>query len=382
MSSFQNIPQSTIQRAEDIRAKLIHWLIILAFFLAGLSVFAVYPSTFGDMNTYLAMARNPFEFAGVTFGYRIGQPLLVHYISQIFHSETDRTYAIITYIQCACIGMLLSHWLQIKGVAPSLSLGLVAVYYFSLPGAFDVAAWGLVDAPFHLFLLLGLLAIDRGHDLRLAAILFVGCFFKENLLLLLPYFIVHETGRSTWYRVMLRFSAISIAGLSSFWLVRSGWIFDKPPDPRYALSQYNREYFEHVIEYWGGVKSVVSKIYSVYMNLWFFALGSAILFLRRSIPDLALVTLSLAQIPFATDIERMVAPAFPAIYSLVARYLSGRSRIEQVFAIVSPMSLYLVFQYALFYRELVIFLSLVSIIIVFRRLQVVYTSGAFDKVDN
>jgi hypothetical protein len=153
-------------------------------------------------------------------------------------------------------------------------------------------------------------------------------------------------------------------------------MFDKPPDPRHALSQYNRELFEYVIEYWGGVKSVVSKVYSVYMNLWLFALGGAILFLRKSIPDLALVALSLAQMPFATDIERMVIPAFPAIYLLVARYLSGRSRIEQAFAIVSPMVLYSAFQHALFYRELVILLSLVSIIIVLRRLQVVYTSGA------
>ena len=356
--------------------KLIRQLIVLTFFFASLSIFAIYPSTFGDdVHVYLAMARSPFEFVGAPYGYRIGQALLVHYISQIFHFETDRTYAIITYIQCACVGLLLHYWLQIKGIAPSLSLGLVAAYYFSFPGAFDIAAWGHVDAPFHLFLLLGLLAIDRGRDFRLAAVLFVGCFFKENILILLPYFIVHEAGRGAWYRLMLRFCVISIACLSSFWLLRSGWIFDKPPDAKDTLSFYNREYFEYVIEYWGGIKSVVSKIYSVYMNLWFFALGGAILFLRRSVPDLALVTLSLAQMPFATDTERMVATAFPAIYLLVARYLSDRSRIEQVFAIVSPIALYWVFQHALFYRELVILLSLVSIIIVLRRC-VVSTSGA------
>mgnify|MGYP003382778440 CR=1 FL=1 len=81
---------------------------------------------------------------------------------------------------------------------------------------------------------------------------------------------------------------------------------------------------------------------------------------RKRLPLLMLLLFTLAQIPFATDIERMVALAFPVIFLATGFFSQGIGNIAgSILVIIFLPVTYYLFQSGSYYKESVVIFSLI-----------------------
>lgn len=329
-------------------------LVIVTAFAASAIFFNTYPALNGDMHAYLPMAAEPFAFHSSPYSYRIAMPLMANILARATEFETSFAFASVHFAFALANGFLLARWLDLKGLSSNLSTAFVCVYYFTLPGVFQSASWGFVDASFHTFLLLGLIAIEMGRFGALCAIVFLGVFFKENIVLLAPYYAAHMWARDGFSPAVKRVICVFAASALPFIVLRTGVLFRNPPGSGAYGAFYRPEYFAGVLGYWGGPKQILGNVFSPYMTLWLVAAATVAHNWRKRTDEISLMVLAAAQIPFATDIDRMVITAFPAIYSLAGQFVAGLPMQARVVTLLMPVALQAAFWNGFYYREAVL----------------------------
>lgn len=342
-------------------------ILIFASFTISAALFDTYPVLNGDMHAYLPMAADPFTFQSSPYSYRIAMPYIVNVAARITGVEISIAFAGVHFAFACANGFLLARWLDLKGLPTSLSTAFVVVYYFTLPGVFQSSSWGFVDAAFYTFLLMGLIAIERGHLTALCTIVFAGVLFKENIALLVPYYAVHVWAREGVWLAIRRSIPVAAAFAIPFIFLRTGVLFRNPPGANAYGAFYRPEYFGNVLSYWGGPKQILGNVFSPYMTLWIIAAGQVINSWRKNMDELLLIMLAFAQIPFATDVDRMLITAFPAIYVLAGRYIMTCSVAVTAVALTTPIALQWAFWAGIFYRELVLIALAITISAIARR---------------
>ncbi|MGB4334993.1 MAG: hypothetical protein WBJ41_09170 [Chromatiaceae bacterium] len=316
------------------------------------------------MQIYLRMAENPYYFVGSPFGYRIGQPLLVHLMSISLDMEIPNAFYILTTIFTFLTALLLAYWLCVNGVSFFISILLACAYLLSFPGAFTLSAWALVDAPLHFLLILGLIAIQKRQWVWLGFVLFLGGFFKENIVVILPMAFVSIILSESLKSGLKIAIVITLSFLTSLLIVRTGIFFKEPIESSISATHLTQDYFKHVINYWGGIYGFLTKTFYVFAIYWFSLLFVGISMWRKHLSLLVLLLFTLAQIPFATDIERMVALAFPVIFLMTGFFSQRIGNIAgNVLVIVFLPVTYFLFQNGSYYKESVVIFSLFILMI-------------------
>ncbi len=252
-----------------MRDRVLAILLIAIALLFSLRLYSKFPVSFGDMQIYLRMAEHPYFFVGPPFGYRIGQPLLVHLISISLDEDIPNAFYFLTTIFTFLTALLFAYWLCLNGSAFFVSILLACAYLLSFPGAFTLSAWGLVDAPLHFFLILGLIVIHKRQWIWLAILLFVGGFFKENIAVILPVAFLSLFESESFKSVVKTSFLLTISFLASFLIVRTGLCFDGQVESSISATHLTKDYFKHVIDYWGGVYGFLTKTFYVFSVYWF-----------------------------------------------------------------------------------------------------------------
>ena len=338
-------------------------LIVMALFLS-LRLYSKFPVSFGDMQIYLRMANDPSFFVGSPFRFRIGQPLVVYLLSLSLDTEIPNTFYFMTTLFTFLTALLLAYWLCLNSVTFFSSILLACAYLLSFPGAFTLSAWALVDAPLHFFLILGLILIHKRQWIWLAFLLFIGGFFKENIAVILPVAILSLYDSEPLKSGVKISFFLTISFLASFLIVRTGLCFNRPIESSISATHLTKDYFKHVIDYWGGVYGFLTKTFYVFSIYWFSPLFVGMSMWRRRLPLLMLLLFTLAQIPFATDIERMVALAFPVIFLATGLFSQSIGNIAgSIFVIIFLPVTYYLFQSGSYYKESVMIFTLVIFVI-------------------
>jgi hypothetical protein len=197
--------------------------------------------------------------------------------------------------------------------------------------------------------------------------MFIGVAFKENLGVLLPYFVARSWSEVPRRRLIVRSFVLCAVFALSFFGVRSGVWSPGRTGVSESVSIYDQqEYFEHVLKYWGGPSIISSKIFSVFTLSWIYLAFGAYRWARTEWPCLILLAAVVAQMPFATDIERMIAAAFPVVYLFVGRVIDPDNFVGRALGIHLPAVGYLAFKTGIGYREVVLIFALLSMVCIAR----------------
>jgi hypothetical protein len=328
--------------------------LICCAFTLGYLLYDVYPNRFGDMQFYLRMAQDPFTFIGMPFGYRLGQPLAAHYVSRWIGLDVDATFATISGAQALATGFLLWHWLRLNGVSAPTALSLSCVHFLIFPGAFCIEAWGLIDASLYLFVLAGLVAIVTNRFKWLCVGLVAGILIKENAAILIAAYVVYRWGEEPHRRLIAHTTVLLLLFVTTYSFIHSEILFRPGTSLSGAADFYTPELFSRVFTYWGGAKGVLSKVFNVFTLLWMIFVVMIIREPRRHLRHVLFLGLVICQMPFATDIERMVALGFPAVYVVAGSFAAQRNLSQMMTIMAIPAVAYLAFKYGVGYKWVIL----------------------------
>lgn len=290
--------------------------LFFSFFLLGyVAANITEPLGFGDRERYLEMALVPENFVGSPWGYRIGVPFLVHFISAQLSVSVETVYSFAQHFMLALFLTILFFWFSARLRIQKISSILICLMFvFSYPGIYYLHNFTHIGFFEYLFILLGALAVYYNKFLFLCCVIFISGFFKESIgLILIPSFFVSSIYFAKGERVVLKCITLGIIYFSVFFFLRSGLMFFGNNGINSYASFYSAQTLVDVYEYYGGFLGALKTIAGVFgpilmlafFGFWFSDLKQKFLI---SIPLFASM-----QILLASDVGRMVSLGMPVL---------------------------------------------------------------------
>ncbi|HSF17592.1 MAG TPA: hypothetical protein VLK65_18760 [Vicinamibacteria bacterium] len=263
-----------------------------------------------DAHVYLAMAESPLTFTRAPYAYRLGVPLVVHWLP--FPHETS-------FLALTLGGLLLTMVLGytfFRVIGFDHVLGLLGVTFLGTAPEIPIYLGNhfLVDPLALTSIALLLLAIERGlDDGPMALLLLVSTLIKESAFFVVPVLYLRLSGakvldlRAAWRTVAVSIPAIVAALILRFW-----WVPDLVLFPYLTPWSVDRD------PWFGSMESYQALWRGLFSYLALLAVANAFdtnwrLFARRYSPYALLVA---AQLIVPMNQERLFYFAFPVVVSL------------------------------------------------------------------
>jgi hypothetical protein len=267
----------------------------------------------GDYPYYVRMSETPLTTAVPSpWRYRVLNPWLASLLVKAGVS-TDVAFLTLTVVFAFLSSLAMRAFLRRLSLSPFAADAGAVLFACSIGGYVPLRRYfGYTDALTNFLILIVLIAALARRPIITAALLVLGTFAKESLLLLVPFLIVRERALAVgWRRVALMAGAPAIVFLFLRWLVGSGG-----DDASIALSwdtqvAYWRTAMVHGVARW----LLWSIAYSM-GALWLLAALALPRHWRFFAAGLWLLLPLLAPLVRTTDTERALLLAFPVIVPL------------------------------------------------------------------
>ena len=329
--------------------------LLLQFYYGAMDISA-HPEA--DAKFYLAMSEHGPGASPAPYGYRILGPWLAGAMPFDVHTAY-RLLTGATAILCA----LALHFLLLSFGNPASAAGITVLLWllnkylsgFEMWNFYQLGDWlGLFG------LLASMLAFERKRWLWLAGTFLAGMLARETPILLLPGFAILAWLRKFGVREWMGASAAVLPGvLAAGWL---RWHYLLPSEAGYLglLRLYGVKWFSPATPF----RFFVNAWIPVSFLPWIF-LHDTWKFLRRRPDLLSLGAGTLFSASLGSDNERLLLPAIPLVYGLVAHLLKLRPRLAPGLLICAIFSLphHLVGPWTLPNRNATLFFSLLGAIL-------------------
>lgn len=265
-------------------------------------VFVIRP---GDAQTYVELARAPFEAVSAPFTYRILTPLLVY----LLPTSAVAGFTIVNLTGIVATTVVFYYYLREFGLSLGVRIAGVAMLLLSPMLAYTVINIGLTDVLGFLFLALCLYAAKTDHHLLFASSLFVGVLARETVLLAVPVYLLY-----VWWKgepsEITKVLADTVPAAAAFWYVRlvyglEGYL---------TIESVMQTISAHMTKLETSLFYLPYEIYSVFGTFWLVAVLAA-----RRIDDtflkagLYVFPLVFLQPLIARDIARVLFIGFPIV---------------------------------------------------------------------
>jgi len=287
------------------------WAIVLRAVTVGFGM--------GDAPTYLAMAEDPWTLQPPPWGYRVAVPYLAAGLSHVFDLTIPAAFMLIQVASFSAILVILGAYLKAHTSLGAMSLVVLAILFsLSFPGVYNLHNPVHVGYVEHLLILLGVVAIHHDRYRWLLAVVIVGSLVKETIgaLLIVTYLFCAWSNESPG-RLALKLMPLAAGYLAIFLWLRMGGPFNGDNGLGEYLQAYNG-HSQRVYQYWGGVHGAGLRAAFSFGVIWIMSCFG-FLYSDKTVRRLCiLIPLAFAQIFLATDVQRMVGVAFPAVLLLTA----------------------------------------------------------------
>lgn len=258
-------------------------------------------SASADHQSYLAMAKSPFNYYIAPFCWRIGVPL----VAGMFNNAQMGFLAItVTSFILSGVGLyLLAESYGFSGVLPAVG---VLLFFFSDGVRFALFDFYLPDALMFSILIFSILSILKRNDIFFMVLLLLGVFVKETILLVLPLRYSLVVSKPVEPRALFRTFLLGLPAILVLFAIR---FLIPNENPGYNYGTLLTWMPQHHINNFS-LNEYVFRSFGIAAILPFLAIKkNRVLFLRFS-PFLILV---FSQLLFAGNTYRLIAVGIPAM---------------------------------------------------------------------
>lgn len=271
----------------------------------------------GDAGEYLAMATGQRE-ASPPFKHRIAMPWMAGFLSRHLSLSATTSFFV---IQMFCYGLIIMmlYFLGLQlGMNPFWSCVYSALFCLTYGGYYNALDIWLVGYAEYSLLMLGFICVLKNSFLFLAVVVAASCFFKETIAPhLIITFITRQFSSRAFFKGTILAAILSAVFVTIFLMIRWEYIFSPQASSRVYMTTFSLEHVWSMYKYWKGFYYAAANIIVVFGPLWVVAGTGWIIADLREKALSALIVTSILQIGLATDVARMVAISFPAIFYFV-----------------------------------------------------------------
>lgn len=280
------------------------------------------PTPRGDDLIYEDIARHPFGVHTFPFGFRLGLPLLVHWLP-FDHTASFTALALLAAGGAGAFAYLLMCEL---GGDRRVAAALAVLMSISPPFLIVMLRHGRnTDIATVFFMMAATYFAVRRQRWRLAATLALGVVVREAVLFVVPLAYALWALRPLDRRAVFDSLAVAAPAIAAYAAIRLGIrTVGEAQVPGYAGSIVG-ERFTVIKQGLQGAFQEARRMFTVYGPLWLIA-PLALRDMRFARRGLVLVALSLLAMTFALDWGRMILLAAPVFYPASAYVLSRRPR--------------------------------------------------------
>lgn len=313
--------------------------------LSGLT----YTMGMGDSDIYLSMGKDPFSEHISPWGYRIGIPMIVYFLSKLLNVDAEMMFFLLQLIFYVSIVTILFCYSASKFELDRPSSLIICLFFiFSYIGTYNIHNFMHIGYAEYLLILVGFIAILEDRFYLLLLVIVISSFVKENIgLLLIPTYVVRALLRLGFKKVVPRCAILIVLFGAIFVLLRHIDILHVGLGSNHYLSFYDLHNFKATSLYYSSIFQLLLHTFLTFGLLWFLVFDTFIHGSDILAPSLTLIILSIIQIILATDTLRMVSCSFPAVLMLSAVTISRKSPHIRWGAIYINTVLYLCFNHRL-----------------------------------
>lgn len=290
-----------------------------------------------DLHHYMAMAE-----ASPGFGTSVPQPfvfrLLGPYIAGILPLHTPTAFYAITLVASLSLALLFYFFLNSHGINATVSV--ISVILFLLNKyAFGFPAWNYFQVNDILSLIEIILlywAMRSSRWLLFSMFLMLGVLTRETALLMIPLAFVHLLESKTWTKAGRKYLVALIPGIMIFILIRL-------LVPHSGGDSLWRAFLAHAAK-----GTSPHRLYALLINSFAPLSLIPLVFLRGSIrffrthkTALLFLLLVFASTLFGSNDERLMAPAAPVFYLLIAELIETYCYSSKALLIIIAISVFL-----------------------------------------
>lgn len=300
--------------------------------------------TSSDTNTYYQMVLYGVDVAIEPFAYRLGAPILI----SVAGLEPELGFFLLTSVSSITTGYLFYFFLKKIGFSIEVSLVTTMMLIFSYPIVFYLGAFGRVDPPANLLMVIMLLFTASKRYSWATLAICVGIMFRETSIILLPillvdYILVHVEQQKSWHKLVTVISLMCIFTFGTVLIIRtlvepSGTILGENG----ILGLIQRT----ISQQSNPIVAFAHAAWLAYGFFWFLIILGAITKLDKwTWYSIYLIIVSSGLVLIASDWHRMIGISFAGAFILIARSLSlyTSKKVYSILVILSAFQCWLVF---------------------------------------